>query len=82
MGKFQFLLHPKYFETIRCPILMIKRLHDANSHVAFYYDYAQFLQIVLLYEIKKIYRCLIRLISETAIRFGSLSRWGDNDDGV
>ena len=49
---------------------MIKRLHDANLHATFYY------------EIKKINRCLTRLISETAMSFGSLSRWGGNDDGV
>ena len=61
---------------------MIKRLHDANLHAAFYYDYAHFLQIVLIYEIKKINRCLTRLIRERAIRFRCLSRWGGNNDGV
>ena len=61
---------------------MIKKLHDANLHAAFYYDYAHFLQIVLIYKIKKINRCLTRLINETAIRIGSLSRWDGNDDRV
>ena len=61
---------------------MIKRLHDANLHAAYYYDYAHFLQNVFLCVIKKISRCLTQLISETAIRFVSLSKWGGNDDGV
>ena len=43
-----------YRLTIRCPILMIKRLHDANLHAAFCYDYVHLQQIVLIYEIKKI----------------------------
>ena len=60
-------------------ILMIQRLHGANLHAAFYYDYAHFLQIVIIYEIK---RCLTRLITETVIRIGPLSRWGGNDNGI
>ena len=32
---------------------MFKRLHDTNLNAAFYYDYAHFLQIVLIYELKK-----------------------------
>ena len=58
---------------------MIKWLHDANLHATFYYDYTHFLQSVFIYEIKKINRCLTRFISE---RFGTLSRWGGNDDQV
>ena len=61
---------------------MIQRLHGANLHAAFYYDYVHILQIVIIYEIKKINGCLTRLISETVIRIGSLSRWGGNDDEV
>ena len=86
MGKLQFLSQPinlkRYRLIICCPILMIQRLHGAtcNLQAAFYYDYAHFLQIVIIYEITS--RCLTRLISETVIRIGSLSRWGGNDDGV
>ena len=61
---------------------MIQRQHGANLHAAFYYDYAHFLQIVIIYVIEKMNRCLTRLISETVIRIGSLSRWDSNDDGV
>ena len=33
-------------------------------------------------KVKKMNRCLTRLISENAIRFDPLSRQGGNDDGV
>ena len=69
----------RYKITICCPILIIKSLHDATSHAALY-DYVHFLHIFLSYEIKKISRCLTRLLSETAIRMGFLSVWAGNDD--
>ena len=61
---------------------MIKRLHDENSqsHVNMITHILNKLPSVK--KIKKINRCLTRLISENAIKFDPLYREGGYDDWV
>ena len=44
----------RYRLTICCPILMIQRLYGANLHTALYYDYAHFVQIVIISSFMKL----------------------------